>query len=87
MHRVELKVFYKHIPKIVQHLFLMHRVELKDSTGSFLFISSVIVPNAPCGVERFICLLTDDGFIPFLMHRVELKGSFSCWSLALLISS
>jgi hypothetical protein len=36
-------------------LFLMHRVELKDVSGTgFKFTSPV--PNAPCGVERSILL-------------------------------
>ena len=56
-------------------MFLMHRVELKV----FVFFSTIeawagYVPNAPCGVERYM----EEAFKEireelFLMHRVELK--------------
>ncbi len=32
-------------------LFLMHRVELKDTNSKSSFSSKCLVPNAPCGVE------------------------------------
>ncbi len=52
--------------------FLMHRVELKDGTGSYL-PAKAVVPNAPCGVERFSASDILLGLKMFLMHRVELK--------------
>ena len=53
MHRVELKVL-KNIP-ILGYLFsfLMHRVELKVAWKSCL-LPQILVPNAPCGVERWL---------------------------------
>ncbi len=33
----------------------------------------LFVPNAPCGVERYLKALKEKGLIEFLMHRVELK--------------
>ncbi len=51
----------------------MHRVELKVSSPLLLYAFSMLVPNAPCGVERFCGLLRKRKFVWFLMHRVELK--------------
>ena len=34
---------------------------------------SIIVPNAPCGVERYVFVIEDGKVKEFLMHRVELK--------------
>ena len=51
----------------------MHRVELKvspsDATGTF----KIVVPNAPCGVERRAYAKAIASSTEFLMHRVELK--------------
>ena len=33
-------------------LFLMHRVELKESYSTYWTLGAILVPNAPCGVER-----------------------------------
>ena len=52
MHRVELKdscLFYLFIEL---HAFLMHRVELKELAEFLKAQTPVLVPNAPCGVER-----------------------------------
>ncbi len=52
MHRVELKVINDCLNTIerASSLFLMHRVELK-AINSFVILSTISVPNAPCGVE------------------------------------
>ena len=72
MHRVELKVFcISEVGKIALP-FLMHRVELKASSGRHT-ANRECVPNAPCGVESLIPIVYRDAEEPFLMHRVELK--------------
>ena len=46
-------------------LFLMHRVELKESLLPKLPSLSREVPNAPCGVERFLLsFLSDSKSLP-----------------------
>ena len=54
MHRVELKEIPSKSDGCVEVLFLMHRVELKGGNGFFCFCFDYSVPNAPCGVERFM---------------------------------
>ena len=57
MHRVELKVQEYHHPQATFSLrFLMHRVELKEISVYPLQCDSIVVPNAPCGVERTKCV-------------------------------
>ena len=54
MHRVELKGYvYLDIEVLNNEGFLMHRVELKVSQSCGKQIK-IIVPNAPCGVERAV---------------------------------
>ncbi len=74
MHRVELKVSYN-APISEGEEFLMHRVELKEGFSGFGFLdSSILVPNAPCGVESSEISFSSLGQMLFLMHRVELKA-------------
>ena len=58
----------------------MHRVELK-ALKPCLFQLISTVPNAPCGVERFIGSAENVRayLIKFLMHRVELKDGQGCY--------
>ena len=53
----------------------MHRVELKVKVVSWAvrLKSSLSVPNAPCGVERYASRTFATSSRKFLMHRVELK--------------
>ena len=55
MHRVELKVVEEVGSSLFQCYlkFLMHRVELKEVLSIFFKICLSVVPNAPCGVERW----------------------------------
>ena len=53
MHRVELKEKCKYLLRCWVPLFLMHRVELKGFSEFFL-LNVCQVPNAPCGVERYV---------------------------------
>ena len=47
----------------------MHRVELKATSISFTTrLSSLVVPNAPCGVERFI-------YIWFKSNTIEVPNA------------
>ena len=55
----------------------MHRVELKAVCDEFLALQSVVVPNAPCGVESLERANNSPCVISFLMHRVELKVGLS----------
>ncbi len=43
----------------------------------------ITVPNAPCGVERSLSMISQIFPSVFLMHRVELKDSFSQFLLHL----
>ena len=52
MYRVELKASKKHTLDWKGFLFLMHRVELKESYEMSSNFCTRQVPNAPCGVER-----------------------------------
>ena len=57
-------------------LFLMHRVELKAISSILASKGNSKVPNAPCGVERWVLNLMGSVIVLFLMHRVELKAEF-----------
>ncbi len=74
MHRVELKVNACPCVLSANLLFLMHRVELKAYSFLVRLANNILVPNAPCGVERFrkVLDLPSPGLL-FLMYRVELK--------------
>ncbi len=52
----------------------MHRVELKGDSLSESMREKLVVPNAPCGVERSVILGLPAFTSRFLMHRVELKA-------------
>ena len=79
MYRVELKASSNSLLYAYLVAFLMYRVELKVYLNSSIENDSLVVPNVPCGVERFI---RGRRFTPgtlFLMYRVELKAkSTSC---------
>ncbi len=51
MHRVELKDDPQGLLWHAHHTFLMHRVELKEGHSIHTQLC-ILVPNAPCGVER-----------------------------------
>ncbi len=57
-------------------MFLMHRVELKETNLNELTCLLIKVPNAPCGVESFVFFNFQVASHEFLMHRVELKEAF-----------
>ena len=74
MHRVELKAIFSSYCLSVILLFLMYRVELKESIVPGLFRTVTLVPNVPCGVERMILVNFANVPCEFLMYRVELKA-------------
>jgi hypothetical protein len=57
----------------------MHRVELKEHYERLCIKQVQEVPNAPCGVEKYVpnyrveLKSANTDFSEFLMHRVELK--------------
>ena len=55
MHRVELKDMAEPPCLFLGCWFLMHRVELKGTYFAWKCDKIDLVPNAPCGVERFVC--------------------------------
>ncbi len=56
--------------------FLMYRVELKVDSVVERFVKRV-VPNVPCGVERYFRYPSLYRRSLFLMYRVELKAKVS----------
>ncbi len=63
----------------------MHRVELKVKADKLNLALCNCVPNAPCGVERFLEEALPVRSYTFLMHRVELKVKFlSCQAVLVL---